>query len=531
MKKRLLLLSISFIYLTLINAQNAATNTPQRLALKVSNKAAWWSGVVNDGSLMPMKSGYKTDFTAQNYGNQVQPLLLSKDGEVIWSDAPFAINYTNDSLIIEGKTAKITYSKAGKTLKEAYQFAAKNYFNFNGKTPDKLLFSQPQYNTWIELMYNQNENDILKYAQAIIDNGFTPGVLMIDDNWQQSYGTWDFRAERFKAPKEMMDKLHKMGFKVMLWVCPFVSGDTEIGREVVKNKLVLLNKNGEPALVNWWNGYSLLLDFSNPKAVDWFKNVLNNLTKNYGVDGFKLDAGDFRFYENLVASKPNFSMQDQSEAYGKIGLDYPLNEYRALWKMGGQPIANRLSDKNHSWEALETLIPNMIEEGLMGYAYSCPDMIGGGEFTSFLATQTIDPELIVRSAQCHALMPMMQFSVAPWRILDKTHLAAVQKSVKLRAQFRDYILKTVDATAKSGEPIMRPLEYDFPNMGYDTIKNQFLIGADLLVAPILEKKATKRTIIVPKGTWKNADGQVFKGPKTIEVKVDLETLPYLIKIE
>ncbi len=60
-----------------------------------------------------------------------------------------------------------------------------------------------------------------------------------------------------------------------------------------------------------------------------------------------------------------------------------------------------------------------MSQSVMGYSYTCPDMIGGGEFGSFLNSKTIDEELVVRSAQVHALMPMMQFSVAPWRVLSK----------------------------------------------------------------------------------------------------------------
>src|SRR5690606_11952601 len=101
--------------------------------------------------------------------------------------------------------------------------ASQQFFPPTGTLPDEALFIQPQYNTWIELLYDQNQEDILKYAKAIIDNGFPPGVIMIDDNWQQAYGVWEFRKERFDDPKAMIDELHSMGFKVMMWVCPFVS--------------------------------------------------------------------------------------------------------------------------------------------------------------------------------------------------------------------------------------------------------------------------------------------------------------------
>jgi len=293
-----------------------------------------------------------------------------------------------------------------------------------------------------------------------------------------------------------------------------------------------MNKDNMPASCRWWNGFSLLLDFSNPEAVDWFKNSLNVLVTEYGVDGFKFDAGDIGNEEsNLVSFRKFTSANEYTELYAKIGLDYPLNEYRANWKMGGQAIANRLADKGHNWKDLHDLIPNMILEGMMGYAYSCPDMIGGGEFTSFLNASKIDQDLIVRSAQCHALMPMMQFSVAPWRILDKAHLDAVLKAVKLRADFTSYIMRTVDITAKTGEPILRHLEYDYPHNGYENVKDQFLIGDSLLVAPVLEKNMTKRIVLVPKGTWENEVGTIFKGPKAIEMNAEIDVLPYLKKIK
>jgi len=139
--------------------------------------------------------------------------------------------------------------------------------------------------------------------------------------------------------------------------------------------------------------------------------------------------------------------------------------------------------------------------------------------------------LIVRSAQCHALMPMMQFSVAPWRVLDKLHLDAVLNAVKLRENFKTYILKTAKESAISGEPILRSMEYAFPKNNYALIKDQFLIGDSLLVAPVVEKNAGKRLVMLPKGVWKTGNGKMIKGPKAIEVNTDIDTLPYFVKVK
>ena len=502
---------------------------PYTIKLKIDKNALWWVGVIDHGYLMPLKENYHAETTLNNFNNQIQPLLLSNGGEVIWCDNPLNITFNKDSLIVGSTYSEVLYKKAGNNLKQAYQYAVKNYFPPTKKMPDKALFASPQYNTWIELMYNQNQKDILRYASAIIEHKMPPGVLMIDDNWQEDYGNLKFHAERFHNPISMVDSLHKMGFKVMLWVSPFVSPDSYIFRQLSEKKYLLTDSTGQPAMVRWWNGVSSLLDFTNPEAVTWFKTQLNNLMKDYKIDGFKFDAGDFNFYKDVLSLK-NITPAMHSEIYGQIGESYALNEFRAIFKMGGHPIANRLADKNHTWADLQKLVPNMILENLMGYQFSCPDMIGGGEFKSFLRSTTIDQKLIVRSAQCHALMPMMQFSVAPWRVLDDEHFKAVMEAIALRKKFNNYILKTVEESALSGEPVLYPLEYFYPHQGFEFVKDQFMIGDSLMVAPILEKNVNKRKIKIPIGTWKSFSGSIYNGPKDIEIWVNLSTIPYFIKI-
>ena len=504
-----------------------AQQSTAEMAVPVKPNVVWWSGVVNHGETMPLKNGYRADLRS-NYGNQVQPLLLSSDGEVIWSELPFGIRMQGDTLKVSSTVPALVYSKPGVNLREAYRFASRTWFPPTGKIPDALLFSAPQYNTWIELMYDQNQRDVLKYARDIIANGFPPGVMMIDDNWQEDYGKWNFHPGRFRNPAAMTDSLHRMGFKVMLWVCPMVSPDCDVYRALEEKKMLLEDNTGKPAIVRWWNGASGLLDLSNAKTEAWFTDQLDALRIKYHVDGFKFDAGDFEFYENCYSASGPASPQQQCEAYARIGLRYPLNEYRAMWKMAGQPLVNRLRDKEHSWRDLQKLIPDMLVAGLAGYNFTCPDMIGGGEFTSFLPGRDIDQELIVRSAQVHALMPMMQFSVAPWRILDEAHFNACKAAVETREKFTSQILNLANESAKTGEPIVRTMEYVFPHQGFERITDQFLLGDKILVAPVVEKGAKIRKVVLPKGRWKDGHGNVFKGGRPIEVNVSLESLPYFV---
>ncbi|PWD99492.1 glycoside hydrolase family 31 protein [Marinilabilia rubra] len=516
----------------------------ESIKLEIEKNEYWWGGLSSIGHQTPYDkdSEVSVNLFGDNRGNQAQPLLLSSNGRYVWSESPIEYGISNEVLTVSTKEGKIHSGTAGGNLKTAYQYVSEKFFPSNGQIPDELLFTHPQYNTWIELMYDQNEEDILKYAQSIIDNGYPPGVLMIDDNWQEDYGTWEFSSRRFNDPKGMIKKLHDMGFKVMLWMCPFVSADSEVFRKLAKEGLLLLdsertqdilwaNTRNKAAVIRWWNGASACLDLSNPKAKEWFKGRLDYLVEEYGVDGFKFDAGDAQFYKNGIVSFNESSPNDHTRYFAELGLHYPLNEYRASWKMAGLPLAQRLRDKGHEWGDLQKLIPDQMSQSVMGYAYTCPDMIGGGEYQSFLNASTIDEELIVRSAQVHALMPMMQFSVAPWRVLSKENERICLEMAELHQKFGPHILELAREASKTGNPIVKPMELAFPGNGYETIKDQFVLGDDIIVAPVVKKGARSREVVLPKGRWIDEKGQKYKGGKVIEIDVPLERLPYFKKVK
>ena len=526
------------IMLTSVVSRNYSQNSKVELKLQKGEKV--WAGVINDGHLMPFSKEYSMNFYGMNKNNQIQPLLVTSKGQYIWSEEPFKFDVLDGKVIVTDPYNKVEIGSHGTTLAESQRYVSTKYFKVSGLMPDSLLFSAPQYNTWIELNYNHNQADILKYAKAIIDNGMPPGVFMIDDTWQEDYGLWDFHPGRFPNPKEMINQLHKMGFKVMLWVCPFVSADQKLLYYALKDKKAFLmekknagdtwENSNNPIMIPWWNGVSAELDFSNPEAVKWFNAQLDRLVNKYKVDGFKFDAADLQFYPENSLSKENESPNKQSENYTQFGLRFPFNEYRACWKMAGKPLVQRLLDKNHSWSDLQLLIPQIIVQGLSGYTFCCPDMIGGGMLGSFENSTTINQDLIVRSAQCQALMPMMQFSVAPWRILDKTHLEAVKNAVKIRMKHTSLILKLANESGKTGEPIVKNMEFVFPNQGYASIIDQFMLGDKIMVAPMLESKTT-RNVILPKGKWLADDGKMYQGGKTYGIIVPLNRLPYFEKIK
>ncbi|MBC7722615.1 MAG: alpha-galactosidase [Pedobacter sp.] len=474
----------------------------------------------------------KKDLNIDNRGNQAVPVLLSNKGRYVWSNEPFAFEFKDGSLIITSNYEKVEAIAAGKTLRDAYTAAKDKHFPASGKTPNQLMFKQPQYNMWIELNYNQTQEKVLKYANDVLKNGFPAGTFMIDDNWSNAYGTFEFDVAKFPQPKKMLDELHAKGFRVMLWLTPFISADTKSFKDLYKDGALILQKdNKKPALIKWWDGYSACLDLTKPQAVNWLKNQLKNLQLKYGIDGFKFDAGDFDFYAKGSHIFPNEDCNTtgpiQAEAYAKLGAEFDFNEFRAGWKNSNQPIAQRLQDKRYSWDDLKLLVPDMLSAGIIGHPFTCPDMIGGGLLGDFenIDYKKFDQTLLIRSAQIQALMPMMQFSVAPWRVLDTMHLRLAKEAALLHAKMGEYIFQLAQQAAKDGEPIVRHMEYAFPNEGFESSNDQFMLGTKYLVAPMVEKGFT-RIVKLPKGNWVDELGNKYNGGQTITINVPLNRLPY-----
>lgn len=501
-----------------------------------------WRGVANYfGTQMPFTetTRLEIDITRDSYANQYASLLLSSRGRVIWCDRQAAFGFTNGTITVAAP-APVTRTEAGTCLRDAFRFASKTWFPPSGKTPDELFFLAPQYNTWIEFTYRQNEDGILAYAQSMIDNGLPPGILMINSSWHGHYGDWDFNARNFRDPKGMMAKLRKMGYKVVLWVCPWISLDSPEFRLLYTGidpfrpgKFprggLMLDRTGYPAAVQWWDGKSAMLDFSHPRGREWFKEQLDRLVAEYGVSGFKFDGGALKTYLQDFKASQDMPKGDLANLYMDFALQYPVCEYRHVWKRGGQPLVERLHDKGHKWEDLRKLIPDMIAGGLLGHSFMCPDMVGGGEWHSFLPGAAFEPELFIRSAQVHALCGQMQFSASPWRVLkDERHRQIIRDTVALRQKFAPRFLRLARECGRTGEPMIRHLDYMFPGHGYGRVADQFVMGDFLMVAPQLEKGAATREVEIPPGLWLADDGTEYEGPRKVTVDTPLSRLPHFV---
>ena len=488
----------------------------------------WYGGHTNYGYLMPVnaKKVMLVDTTVVRSYGQANTLFVSNKGRVIWSEAGFKTRFVFGRITCTGRKAKIgLYQADDHTLRGAYHYAVDHFMPPDGTYPDELMFRIPQYCTWIQFEHNQTQQGIVDYAKSILDCGMPAGELIIDDGWQRSFGDWRFDPAKFADAKKMTDELHTLGFKVILWIAPFVSDQAADFQKLKDENLLVLDKNGRPARRKWWNGADYLLDFSNPAAQDWFFACTRYLTDELGIDGFKQDAGDAMYYRDDDRTYGGVDANGQSKLWALSARHYRFNELRACFQCGGMGVAQRLADKSHRWNflGLGALLPNVLIQGLSGYPYSCPDMIGGGEWTAFVYGKH-DEELFIRMAEASALFPMMQFSSLPWRHLSPKAVQVCKEMAELHEQMYPEIEQALEETEHTGEPMIRSMEYAYPGCGYERINDQFLLGENILVAPVVEKGARARRVIFPQGVWQNEAGRRYEGPIEAVLEAPLEKL-------
>ena len=505
----------------------------------------WWGSTNCLGYKMPFgkETELSADFT-KSAPNETMPFFVSNFGRVIWTDSLFKMDISHGAITIDSKS-EILLTKEGETLKEGFVNARKKYFPIDGRRLNRDFFKTVQYNTWIECLYHPTQQHVLEYAHSIIDHGFEPGILMIDEGWHGRYGNWEFDRAAFPDPKAMVDELHDLGFKVLLWVVPCVCPDGEFfithlreSNSLPEKERLFIRRKDDPnmcALTWWWNGYSAILNLANPTDFKFLDDQLQALMKNYGIDGFKFDGGSVNMYNDFIrGNEPNLDIDaaELNAAWNNFAAKYDYHEFKDTFKGAQKATIQRLRDCTHSWretDGLASLIPNSVAQGLIGHPFICPDMVGGGEWTAFTDGKKIDGELFVRWAQCSALFPMMQYSKAPWSCLNERDCELVLKAGKLHRELCDEMIDMVGRAEKTGEPILRNLEYNYPHCGYAEIKDEFMLEDSILAAPVVTPNTYSRKVVLPCGTWIADDGTKYDGNAEYIIECPIDRLIWFRK--
>ena len=499
----------------------------------------WYGGTTFYGEEQPYVTTPARNLAVCSYCNPCAPFFVSTAGRYVWSECPFTFAWTNGVLYVTSEHGSVKPAAAGSSLKTAYLAACRRHFAPSGRHPEPVFFEKPQFNTWVESCAVGNGQTFVEaYVRGIVASRIPCGVLMIDDGWapKRRYGDLEFDKTRFPDPRAMFAKCRAAGFRTILWTTPYINKECRFYAEAANDGLLLANDTtGRPydGMYYWGLPAAGILDILNARARDVLEVRYKAFASSFGFDGYKFDFTDaeciLRKPDRSVPGRPRLgdaTPADYTGAWGRFAMRFPFHEMRAGWKFGGLPLVCRLQDKSHTWEDLRKVVPDVLAAGLLGCPFVCPDMVGGGCGGDGFATgKGLDRKLFLRSCAAQAMMPMMQFSAAPWRLLDDEGLAICRDLANLHCRLAPYIMELATHAARTGEPIVRTMSYVFPGAGLEDCRSQFMLGDRWLVAPVTTPDDAV-TVRLPDGRWSDDLGVVHFGPKTLKLSaVPLLRLP------
>ncbi|KAM9392617.1 myogenesis-regulating glycosidase-like [Pholidichthys leucotaenia] len=429
----------------------------------------------------------------------------------------------------------------GSDVTSIHKYMVRRYFTKPVKVPSPAVFKRPVWSTWALHKTAVTQEKLLHYASDIIKHGFTYSHLELDDRYTADYGEFDFDPQKFPNTSEMFDKLREDGFHVTLWTHPFINYDSVNFGEAVEKGLFVREPSGElPALVRWWNGIGGILDFTNPQAREWYSSRLSELKNRYDINSFKFDAGETSYLPRQFSTHvPLSDPSTFTRRYTEMAVPYSERaELRVGYQSQNISCFFRIIDRDSVWGyelGLKSIIPTVLTIGILGYQFVLPDMIGGNAYPSHTAawlngtSGLPDRELYIRWLELSAFMPAMQFSIPPWAY-DQEVVEIAQKFTELHEKLvAPRVLELAGEVLNTGDPIIRPLWWiaNADETAYK-IDSQFLIGDDLMVAPVLEPGKQERDIYLPAGRWRSYKGEHYdKGPMYLtDYPVDLDEIAF-----
>lgn len=375
---------------------------------------------------------------------------------------------------------------------------------------------------------------------------FPKGILMVDRPWAAGnfgYGSFEWDPERFPNGDEMVELLHKRGWKVVVWGGPWALGydDFELGTEAREKGYLMGNRN---------------IDYTNPEAFEWHQQKIEEFMRRSNIDGWKLDRSD----------EYNPSKRRQIWHDGRNGLEvhndyvrlYVNVYYRACRNVRGDDFVIKARPSYTGTTAWSSVwggdIPGAILNGAVGTDKGLRSAIIALQRCAFMGYPVwgsdtggyegfTNRELFARWLEFSAFCPLMEIGGVgehePWAMpkeprYDEEMIDIFRRYTRLHADLADYTHRLAGRAHKSGNPIVHPLVMDWPDdPKVKDMWDEYMYGPALLIAPVWEIGRFSREVYLPRGEWIDFNDRASRhsGPTVIEVDVPLDKIPVFIKAD
>lgn len=480
--------------------------------------------------------------TEQAYKNI--PFYLSNRKYGLFVDNPGKVSFEVGS----EKVSRVQFSVPGEEMSysvvggENLKAILNTYTDLTGKAP---LVPDWSYGLWLSTSFttDYDEKTVLEFVDGMAERNIPLSVFHFDCRWMKEleWCNFDWDKSKFPDPEGLLKKLHDRGLKICVWINSYIGQKSPLFEEGAKNGYFIKNEGGSVWQWDKWQAGMAIVDFTNPEATKWYQGYLKKLVA-MGVDCFKTDFGEriptegVKYYDG---SDPELMHNYYTYLYNKAvydvlvetkGADEAILFARSATVGGQQFPVHWGGDCSSNYPSMAESLRAGLSFGMSGFGYWSHDIAGFEDQAS--------PDLYKRWTQFGLLSSHSRYhgSTAykvPWLYGDEA-VDVAREFTELKLQLKPYLLKMAQETHETGVPMMRAMVLEFPDdPTCEDIDTQYMLGDDLLVAPVFREDGVARFYVPDDGTgqaWTNIiTDTAYEPGKWYTEQYDYHTLPVLAR--
>ncbi|MGA4622768.1 alpha-glucosidase [Citrobacter meridianamericanus] len=426
-----------------------------------------------------------------------------------------------------------------------------------------LLGRQPELPDWIYDGVTLGIQGGTEVCQNKLDTMRNAGVK-VNGIWAQdwsgirmtSFGkrvmwNWKWNSDNYPQLDSRIKQWKEEGVRFLSYINPYVASDKDLCAEAAKHGYLAKDASGGDYLVEFGEFYGGVVDLTNPEAYDWFKEVIKKNMIELGCGGWMADFGEYlptdTYLHNGVSAEimhnawPALWAKCNYEALQETGKLGEILFFMRAGYTGSQKYSTMMwaGDQNVDWsldDGLASVVPAALSLAMTGHGLHHSDI--GGYTTLFDMKRS--KELLLRWCDFSAFTPMMRTHEGNrpgdnWQFDgDAETIAHFARMTTVFTTLKPYLKQAVAQNSATGLPVMRPLflHYEDDARTY-TLKYQYLLGQDLLVAPVHEQGRTDWTLYLPEDSWVNVwTGETYQGGEiTVDAPIGKPPVFYRAKSE
>lgn len=480
--------------------------------------------------------------TEQAYKNV--PFYLSNNNYGLFVDEPGKVEFEVGS----EKVSRVQFSVPGEQMTysvvggSSMKQILANYTALTGRAP---LVPDWSYGLWLSTSFttDYDEKTVLDFVDGMAERDIPLSVFHFDCRWMKEleWCNFEWDASKFPDPEGLLAKLHGRGLKVCVWINPYIGQKSPLFEEGAKHGYFIRNTDGSVWQWDKWQAGMAIVDFTNPDATAWYQGHLKKLVA-MGVDCFKTDFGERIPTEGVQyfdGSDPQMMHNYYTLLYNKAVYDVlaeTKGEDEAILfarsaTVGGQcyPV-HWGGDCSSNYPSMAESLRAGLSFGMSGFGYWSHDIAGFEDQAT--------PDLYKRWTQFGLLSSHSRYhgSTAykvPWLYGDEA-VDVCREFVDLKLRLVPYLKRMAVQTHETGVPMMRAMVLEFQDdPTCEDIDTQYMLGSDILVAPIFNDEGLARFYVPDAGDgrpWRNLiTGTEYEPGRWYTERYDYHALPVLAR--